>query len=177
MAAFCLTVTPTPTPPRPSPLHSILQTDLLGLSLHPWRKADAAWSPHGYCSGLDPRAPPCLASWLSLMSQWPLLGTSVISHCSLRSLPQHPGCDWGPEMVAAPEGLPLVLSLLQAAWPGLVGRGQVQRHCPFLCHPHCSRGVPVLGTTSLVPLSLSPRAVLCRQGDKETDVYPEHAGT
>jgi len=44
---------------------------------------------------------PCLAGWLSLMSQCPLLGTSVINRCSLRSLPGRPGCHWCPEGVAA----------------------------------------------------------------------------
>ncbi|XP_049678089.1 BTB/POZ domain-containing protein KCTD17 isoform X3 [Accipiter gentilis] len=81
-AAPCLTVT----------LHSshaailFLQTHLGGLNLQPWRRVNDPWSPWAV-RGAGAHGPlPCLAAWLSLMPQWPLLGTSAISHCSLRSL-------------------------------------------------------------------------------------------
>ncbi|KAM6386732.1 uncharacterized protein FN964_000460 isoform 26-T33 [Alca torda] len=130
--------------PRPPSLftcsHSFLQTHLGGLSLSPgggqMLQGAAGAGAHSLL--------PCQAGWLSLMSQWPLLGTSVISHCSLRSLLEHPGCDWGPEVVAAALGPVLALFAVGGSWSGLVARRQMQSHCPFLGHLHCSRGVPVL---------------------------------
>lgn len=113
---------PLPNSDTPQPLCSshaaviFSQTHLGDLSLQPWR-ADAPWSPWA-AVGAGAHSPlPCLAGCLSLMSQWPLLGTSVISPCSLQSFPEHAGC--GPEVVAAVEGPVLTLLLLQAACLGL----------------------------------------------------------
>ena len=115
------------------------------------------------------------------MSQWPLLGTSAISHCSLRSLPEHPGCDFFPEVVAAAgEGPVLALSLLQAAGLGLWPEGKC-RATALLWATCTAHGVSLCWVSrSLVPPSLSPKAALHRQGEEETGVllgYREHAGT
>lgn len=67
------------------------------------------------------------------------------------------------------------------SWSGLVPRGRVWSHCLFLGHLHCSWGVPVLGVTSLVPCSLSPKAALRQRGERSQAYCPgtrgEHAGT
>ncbi|XP_054051509.1 BTB/POZ domain-containing protein KCTD17 isoform X1 [Rissa tridactyla] len=149
--------------PRPPSLftrsHCFLQTHLGGLSLSP----GGGQMLQGAAGAGAHRLLPCQAGWLSLMSQWPLLGTSVISHCSLRSLLEHPGCDWGPEVVAAAVGPVLALFAVGGNWSGLVARGQMQSHCPFLGHLHCSRGVPVravmlVGASLPVPQSSSVSA-------------------
>lgn len=114
------------------------------------------------------------------MSQWPLLGTSVISHCSLRSLPEHPGCDWGPGVVAAAVGPVLALSLLQAAGLGLWPKGKCRATALFWATCTARRVSLCWVSRSLVPPSLSPRAALCQLGEEGTGVLPgyrEHAGT
>lgn len=84
---FCTAVYGSPLPHSDtSRSHSFLQTHLGGLNLQPWRRVNDPWSPWAV-RGAGAHGPlPRLAAWLSLMSQWPLLGTSAISHCSLRSL-------------------------------------------------------------------------------------------
>lgn len=146
----------------------------------PWRRADAPRSPWA-AVGAGAHSPlPCRAGWLSLMSQWPLLGTSVISHCSLRSFPEHPGCHWGPEVVAAAVGPVLALLLSQAAGLGLwpEGKGRATALFSATC---TARGVSLCWVSrSLGPPSLSPKAALCRWSEVETSVLLgpwEHAGT
>ncbi|XP_068257938.1 BTB/POZ domain-containing protein KCTD17 isoform X3 [Nyctibius grandis] len=140
------TAAPCPTVTLPSPLHSshaavlFLQTHLGGLS-----RADAPRSPWAG-AGDGAQAPlPCLAGWLSLVSQCPLLETSVISHCSLRSLLAHPGCDWGPEVVAAAVGPVLTLSLLQAAGLGLWPEGKCRATALFWATCKLLSGCPCAG--------------------------------
>lgn len=97
------------------------------------------------------------------MSQWPLLGTSVISHCGRRSFPEHL------DAIGAPRWCPLQKDqsspfgcCRQLVW----AHGQMQSHCPFQGHLHCSWGAPVLGITLLGAPSLSPKAGLCGQSEE-----------
>lgn len=148
MAAPC----PKVTPPAPFTLHMqqffFLQTHLGGLSFQPWRRADAPWSPWA-AVGAGAHGPLlCLAVWLSLMSQWPLVGTSAISHCSLRSLPEHPGCKWGLKWWQLWKNRPLPFRCCrQLVWA--CGPGTNAEPPSFSGPPVLLGGVPVLGITFL----------------------------
>lgn len=148
MAAPC----PTVTPPAPFTLHmqsfffftnSPRRPELPALeegrcSMSPWAAVGAG--AHGPLL--------CLAVWLSLMSQWPLVGTPAISHCSLRSLPEHPGCKWGPRwwQLWKDQCSPFRYCR-QLVWA--CGPGTNAEPPSFSGPPALLGGVPVLGITFL----------------------------
>lgn len=114
------------------------------------------------------------------MSQWPLLGTSVISHCSLGPFLSTQDATGAPGVVAAAVGPVLALSLLQAAGLGLWPEGKCRATALFWATRTARRVSLCWVSRSLVPPSLSPRAALCQLGEEGTGVLPsywEHAGT
>lgn len=182
---FCTAVYGSPLPHSDTTLftrsHSFLQTHLGGLNLQPWRRVNDPWSPWAV-RGAGAHGPlPCPAAWLSLMSQWPLLGTSAISHCSLRSLPNTLDVTGTPSQwwqLRKDQSLPFGYCR-QLVWA--CGQRASTEPQPFSGPPALLLGCPCAGYHApwcLLPLS--PKAALCRQGEEETGVLPgyrEHAGT
>ncbi|XP_063251895.1 BTB/POZ domain-containing protein KCTD17 isoform X1 [Prinia subflava] len=108
-------------------------------------------------------SPNGLSSEPSHKAKWPLVGTSAISHCSLRSFPEQPGCKWGPRWWQLWKDQPLPFhSCRQLVWAcGL----ETSAEPPSFSGPPVSLGgVPVLGITFLgaslpVPQNISVPAV------------------